>query len=831
MQIREVKKDSDPEMEGYDFYLFENKALNSLPQDGVVFLINPQTAANGFTLGDCVTGNFQLTFDSKHAITKNLTNVTLSKYTKITDYDPSFTPIMWVGKDPVCLIKNTEKEKLLLLSFDFAYSNFPITISFPLFMHNVISYFFPKTADKTLVEAGETVTLNSRGESLHIGGYNFDTTLTQFPHEIEFNSVGSYVLKQTLMNETLLQEYVFVKIPRKESAISRTEILPNPEYATVKVALSQNIEQCNIVKVQPLNNRFSLNQLTPLQVVISSTYEGDATLRLYRNGILENSTTVNLVNGSQMVETNASFDCYGDHVFTFEIVKTDGTLLTKQENFSSVLTIEKKENILILESIEGESKNLCKLFEEEYSLAVLNIDDAPTDLSQLNSYQQIILVNVANADMPIGFDEILRAFVEELGGSLFTVGGNDENGEANAYNRADMFGTLYQEMLPVNVINYIPPVGIVFILDVSGSMQNSNDSGISYFDLAKMCCASALDSLTERDFVGIVTLADESTTVLPMTPRTQESTILSAISSLEANGGGTVYASAIQKAAALLLTCEGLAKYHIIMLTDGASSETSYPAIIKENYETHGITLSIVGIGMNRNAPYFADLENAVSLGQGRLYTGTSITSLTSILREELSIPMIGDINCLESPIAINPEYSSLFNIEVESLPTLDGFYGTKLKEGATAILTGVFDVPIYTQWKYGNGMVGSFMCDLNGTWSRRLLDGANGQALIRALILNNFSTPNFTVTNANNLQNQSETFFFPSQLNDGEKLEIILTDSDNLIVQKLVITNEEDLNNNLSLFVSKTDDYTLSIVKKDQNGKILFEKSYSVCL
>ena len=830
MQIREVKKDSNPEMEGYDFYLFENKSLDSLPQDGVVFLINPQTAANGFTLGDCVTGNFQLTFDSKHAITKNLADVTLSSYTKITDYDSSFTPIMWVNEDPVCLIKNTEKEKVLILSFDLSHSNFAITVSFPTFIYNIISYYFPQTADKTLVEAGETVTLNSRGESLNICGYNFETTLTQFPNEIQFNSSGSYVLKQTLIDGEELWEHVFVKIPQKESAIFRTEILPNPDYATVEVAISQNIEQCKIIKVQPLN-RIDLGKNAPLQIFVNSTYEGEATLRLYRNDILENSTTVNLVNGSQILEINTSFDCDGAHIFTFEIVKNDGSLLTKQENFSSVLTIEKKENILILESIVGESQKLCNLFEEEYSLACLNISEAPTDLSQLSNYDQIILVNVANADMPVGFDETLRVFVEEMGGSLFTVGGNDENGEVNAYNRNDMYGTLYQEMLPVNVINYTPPMGVVFIVDTSGSMQQWNDQGMSYFDLAKACSLSALDSLSERDFVGIVTLADESTTVLPMTPRTQETTIRSAIDSLEATGGGTVYATAIQKAAALLLTSEGLAKYHIIMITDGTSSETSYPSIIKENYETHGITLSIVGIGMNQNDSDYIVLEEAVAIGHGRLYIETHIDYLVDALREELSVPMIGDINHGPFPIVINPEYLSLFNVEAESLPTLDGFYGAKLKEGATAILTGVFGVPIYAQWKYGNGLVGSFMCDLNGVFSEQLLNDANGQALIRALILNNFSMPNFTIKNTNNLQNQSENFFFPSQLSDGEKLEIILTDSDNLIIQKLVITNEEDLKNNLSLSVSKTGKYTLSIVKKDQNGTILSEKSYSVTL
>ena len=60
-----------------------------------------------------------------------------------------------------------------------------------------------------------------------------------------------------------------------------------------------------------------------------------------------------------------------------------------------------------------------------------------------------------------GFDELLQTYVYEYGGGLFTVGGDKQttqNGEtittANAYNRKDLMGSIYQEMLPVEAINY-----------------------------------------------------------------------------------------------------------------------------------------------------------------------------------------------------------------------------------------------------------------------------------------------------------------------------------------------------------------------------------------
>lgn len=91
-------------------------------------------------------------------------------------------------------------------------------------------------------------------------------------------------------------------------------------------------------------------------------------------------------------------------------------------------------------------------------------------MNDLRQYDEVVLVNIANADMPEGFDVILNSYVHDYGGGLFTVGGNDENGEANAYNKDDLEGTLYQQMLPVQAINYTPPLGVAFLLDISGSM-------------------------------------------------------------------------------------------------------------------------------------------------------------------------------------------------------------------------------------------------------------------------------------------------------------------------------------------------------------------------
>ena len=162
--------------------------------------------------------------------------------------------------------------------------------------------------------------------------------------------------------------------------------------------------------------------------------------------------------------------------------------------------------------------------------------------------------------MPENFVEMLEEYVSTYGGGMFTIGGKDgEN--ANAYNRTDMYGSLYQQMLPVQAINYTPPLGVIFIIDVSGSMQGDP------IELAKTAASSALGALSERDYIGIMTLSTDYEMVLPLTPRTQESKIYSAINNIS-TGGGTTFPGAIERAGQILRSFQEIERRHIVLVSD-----------------------------------------------------------------------------------------------------------------------------------------------------------------------------------------------------------------------------------------------------------------------
>ncbi|GEM_PF-39912 len=185
----------------------------------------------------------------------------------------------------------------------------------------------------------------------------------------------------------------------------------------------------------------------------------------------------------------------------------------------------------------------------------------------------------------------------------------------------------------------IPPSNLVFLIDVSGSMNEPNK-----LPLVKSAFRLLVDQLREQDRVSIVTYAGNAGLVLPSTRGDQKGRILSAIEQLEA-GGSTAGGAGLMLAynvARENFTKEG--NNRVILATDGdfnvgVSSDDGLVKLIEERRD-QGIYLSVVGFGMgnykdskmekladkgNGNYAYIDNLQEArrvfVSQMAGTLFT------------------------------------------------------------------------------------------------------------------------------------------------------------------------------------------------------------------
>ena len=346
----------------------------------------------------------------------------------------------------------------------------------------------------------------------------------------------------------------------------------------------------------------------------------------------------------------------------------------------------------------------------------------------LGAYDEIILNNVAVREMPDGFQEILCSYVYDLGGGLLTAGGRDERGEPHAYNRDDIAGTVYEEILPVQAVNFEPPAGIVFVLDNSGSMGASGADGKSALDRAKEGISACLDALPAGDCVSVVT--SDGTTAAPLTNLGQAggADVIKTVMNGIGFGGGTQIYAGLSEAAELLLSAEGVYARHVVLLTDGEIPDAAACVGLAEKYyRENGITFSAVGLGAS--SFYSETLEMFAESGGGKFYAAET-EDLFFLLFDDLHSPELREFEYEPFFPEISDPLSPLFedvNFTQEGdrvlmTAQLGGFFGARAKEGSEVVLSGPFGVPVYACRDFGAGKTGSFLCDLSGDWSAEFM-------------------------------------------------------------------------------------------------------------
>jgi Ca-activated chloride channel family protein len=159
-----------------------------------------------------------------------------------------------------------------------------------------------------------------------------------------------------------------------------------------------------------------------------------------------------------------------------------------------------------------------------------------------------------------------------------------------------------------------PPRNLVFLIDVSGSMQDENK-----LPLLKAALALLVEQLDARDRVAIVTYAGSSGVVLPPTSGAEHARILEAIDALDA-GGATAGAAGITTAYALAreqLRPDAINR--VLLATDGdfnvgVSDRAALVRLIERERE-HGVFLTVLGFGTGNLQD--ATLEQLADHGNG----------------------------------------------------------------------------------------------------------------------------------------------------------------------------------------------------------------------
>ena len=175
------------------------------------------------------------------------------------------------------------------------------------------------------------------------------------------------------------------------------------------------------------------------------------------------------------------------------------------------------------------------------------------------------------------------------------------------------------------------PANLVFLVDVSGSMQ-----GPDRLELAKKSLRILTANLSEGDTVSLVTYAGSTRVVLE--PTNDKAKILSALDDLT-SGGSTAMASGIDLAYQQAM--KGLRPGHIsrvIILSDGDANvgAHTYPELLQiiAGRVKEGVTLSTIGFGIGNYQD--TAMEQLANKGNGNNFYVDSLDAAKKVFQEQI---------------------------------------------------------------------------------------------------------------------------------------------------------------------------------------------------
>lgn len=179
---------------------------------------------------------------------------------------------------------------------------------------------------------------------------------------------------------------------------------------------------------------------------------------------------------------------------------------------------------------------------------------------------------------------------------------------------------------------YFKPINVVFVLDVSASMEKGDKLELMKYSLFELA-----DMLRPQDKMGIVTYASRAKVLLEPTSAANKDLITDQVKSLEAGGytsGGLGIKLGFKQAKKGMIP-DGV--NHVIIITDGAFNQNSkdYKKAVRK-YNRQGIHLSVVGIQIktySENA-----MKSAAKAGGGHYVPIHKLSDAQNNLKQEIRV-------------------------------------------------------------------------------------------------------------------------------------------------------------------------------------------------
>ena len=553
-----------------------------------------------------------------------------------------------------------------------------------------------------------------------------------------------------------------------------------------------------------------LGKETAIIAEIRCNSEIRATLTLSEDGIVIWKKNDVFSSGSTILNIPVTPQNPGTPLYSLTIEpEKDG--ITKNNHAAVYLPVAERSSVLIISDTMDGMTTLASVIAEKHDVQTVLSHNAPKSLTGLCEYDMVILSNVDFYRLPGGYDHLLEDYVGTYGRSLLAVGGDQ------TFMYGNMQDTDIEEIMPVSfefTQNEGRSVALMLVLDCSSSMSSE------YLSLAKQGALNSVAGLTDNDFAGVISFSKIATLEAPLVKVTDENReSLNRVISGLTNGRGTYYTEAIELAHSELSKSDAQIK-HIIFLSDGQPSDSGYYNAVLDA-ANDGITVSTIGLSFSSDKLLYMS-----EYGNGRYYYVASAEDLPNIMISETEEARVSPLLLGNFTPVVKEQGGFTDGLEEKTLPTINGYLGTTLKEGATLYLESEEGHPIYAATSYGFGKTACFTTDLNGNWASAWLKSTLGKELILKMVSKGVSDVH--CDSSLKLEtpfhgNSIDLKVYATETNSETTLQVKMKDTQGAELEKELTLTRPGIYEG-SLLLPDSEGFELMISQKDSYGMIVDE-------
>ena len=458
------------------------------------------------------------------------------------------------------------------------------------------------------------------------------------------------------------------------------------------------------VSVQKLGVPANLKkgQTFDARVFASSDIRRPATIRFFRNDRLLGEEQTVLEAGKNLIALPQTLDEPGFYGYQVQI-EVEGDTIAQNNKASSFVNVRGDPRVLIVSSNPEQDRALAAALRES-KLEVRMVDERslPSTLAELQSYDAIVLGNVAAGDLGREGMGLLESAVRDFGVGLVAVGG-DQAFAAGGYRNTPL-----ETALPLDMelsSKKVLPKGALGLVMHGMEFANGNE-------VARDIALAALDALGPQDEMGVWLWDGTERALFDLQAVGSKNRLAGLIAGM--NQGDLPSFNGLMSLAYLDLKKSSANLKHLIVFSDGDPNAPT-ESLIKDLVAAR-VTISTVMIGGHVQP---TTMERMAAQGGGRFYDVKSAAMLPQIFIKEAAVILKSAI--FEDPF--QPQVASgselIRGIGAAEFPILRGYVATTSKPRAeTPLVTDKGD-PLLAHWQYGLGRAVAFTSDARPKWAQ----------------------------------------------------------------------------------------------------------------